>query len=621
MNDNKPLNQNFPLAYNAYAAFDATNLKTLMQQRLSENGTFTDQIFEGSNFNNLLDVVAYMYNVLLFYLNKTSNESLFSSSQIYENMNKIVKVLNYKPQGLQTSILNYNATANQFLAPGVYTIPRFSYFTINDFNYSFNKDLTFIKSNNGVEFLSELSDFSLLFQGEFIEYPLYVSTGENFEEFSIVSVNNDGENDPIDHNNIYVFVRGDEGVWSEWERVESLYLQEGSSKVFEIRLNENQRYTIKLGNNVYGKKLNTGNLVAIYYLKSNKNAGEVGPGALDDNQLFFYNTDQYSNIMKDIRGSQLRLLTFEEANNITFTNINASIPYSELESVNQIKINAPNVFKQQGRLVTATDFEFFIKTNFGSQISDVKVINNWEYIDEHIRYLYNIGLKQPSLDSRVLYNQVNFADSCNFNNMYIYCIPKILKSNNFSYNRCFLGLGIKNLILEKIEKVKMSTVETVFQDPVFYAIGFGSATQEEIFNKQLYQDILNETKLVVVKSNSSNISDSEIKKRIESIIIDNYSIKTATLGKVLEIEKVVQEIYSIGGIDNFYTTRNNIQIPGLSLLGFNPVYNAPTEDINIHTQTVKLPPFKVPFWFSEDTIISQIEILKPELLGSTNREY
>jgi hypothetical protein len=617
----KPLDQDFPLAYNAYAAFDATNLKTLMQQRLSENGTFTDQVFEGSNFNNLLDVVAYMYNVLLFYLNQTSNESLFSSSQIYENMNKIVKLLNYKPQGIQTSILNFNASANQSLPPGVYTIPRFSYFTINDLYYSFNTDLTFIKTNDQVEFLSELSDYALLFQGEFIEYPLYVSTGEYYEEFNIVSVNSNGENDPIDHNNIFVFVRGDEGVWSEWKRVDSLYLETGSSRVYEVRLNENQRYSIKIGNNVYGKKLNTGNLVAIYYLKSNKKSGEVGPGALDDNQLFFYNTDQYNTIMGDIRGPEFKLLTNEESNNITFTNINASVPYSEIESVKQIRQNAPNVFKQQGRLVTVKDFEFFIKNNFGNQIVDVKVINNWEYIDQHIRYLYNIGLKQPSLDSRVLYNQVNFSDSCNFNNMYVYCIPKILQSNSFNFNRCFLGLGAKNLILEKLDNVKMSTVEVVFQDPVFYGLGFGAATQEEIFNKELYQEIINESRLVVVKSSNSSISDSEIKKKVENIILKYFSISNSKLGQSIDIDKIVQEIYSIGSIESFYTERNNTKIPGLSLLGFNPVYNAPGEDINLHTQSINLPVFKVPFWFNEQTIISQLEIIKPELLMSGDREY
>jgi hypothetical protein len=142
--------------------------------------------------------------------------------------------------------------------------------------------------------------------------------------------------------------------------------------------------------------------------------------------------------MKDVRGSQLKLISSEEVNNITFTNTNASVPYSDIESSKQIKQNAPNFFKQQGRLVTVSDFEFFVKSNFNNFVSDVKVVNNWEYIEEHIRYLYNIGLKQPSLDSRVLYNQVNFADSCNFNNIYIYCIPKLLQSNEFNFNRCFL---------------------------------------------------------------------------------------------------------------------------------------------------------------------------------------
>ena len=104
-----PSDQQFPLSYNSYAAFDALSLKQLMKQRLLQNGVFNDQIFEGSNFNNLLDVVAYSYNVLLYYLNQTSNESLFSNSQLYENMNKIVKLINYKPLGVQSSILNFNA--------------------------------------------------------------------------------------------------------------------------------------------------------------------------------------------------------------------------------------------------------------------------------------------------------------------------------------------------------------------------------------------------------------------------------------------------------------------------------------------------------------------------------
>ena len=151
MNNPLPLYQEFPIQFNEYAAFDALSLKSLMQDRLTVNGTFTDQVYEGSNFNNLLDIVAYSYNVLVYYLNQTGNEGLFSNSQIYENMNKIVKLVNYKPMGPTTSILNYNATATSDISPGVYTIPRFSYFTVNDIYYSFNQDATFVKSVTGVE--------------------------------------------------------------------------------------------------------------------------------------------------------------------------------------------------------------------------------------------------------------------------------------------------------------------------------------------------------------------------------------------------------------------------------------------------------------------------------------
>ena len=59
MDEQNVTNQDFPLSFNSYAAFDATNLKALMQQRLVDGGVFTDQIFEGSNFNSLLDVIVF----------------------------------------------------------------------------------------------------------------------------------------------------------------------------------------------------------------------------------------------------------------------------------------------------------------------------------------------------------------------------------------------------------------------------------------------------------------------------------------------------------------------------------------------------------------------------------
>jgi len=200
-------NQNFPLSFNSYAAFDATTLKGLIQQRLIDGGVFTDQIFEGSNFNSLLDVIAYSYHVLLFYLNRTANEASFSNAQLYENVNRIVKILNYNPIGIQTSILSFSAVASDQLQNGIYTIPKYSYFNINDINYSFTDDFTFTKETSGYEVLEDLNNSALLYQGSYVEYPIYVSTGEPFEEMTMVSVDEDGNNDLIDHNNIDVYVK------------------------------------------------------------------------------------------------------------------------------------------------------------------------------------------------------------------------------------------------------------------------------------------------------------------------------------------------------------------------------------------------------------------------------
>lgn len=621
MDNIKPVDQEFPLAFNSYAAFDATTLKSLMQQRLQENGTFTDQVFEGSNFNNLLDVVAYSYNVLLFYLNQTSNESLFSNAQLYENMNKIVKLLNYKPVGNQTSILSYNAVANENLPVGVYTIPRFSYFTINDIYYSFNSDLTFVKSTNGVEKLNELSEYSLLFQGKFVEFPVTISNGEKFEEVSIVSVDADGINELIDHNNVYVFVRDSTGNWQEWKRVDNLFLERGGSEVFELRFNENQRYTIKFGNNITGKKLTAGNLIAVYYLNTDKSLGKVGANTLDESQLFFFNTEQYNTILNSVRRAGNKMITFEESNNIIFTNTNASTDSTDIETVEQIRTNAPNFYKQQGRLVTTQDVRDYILNNFNNIVSDVMVVNNWEYLDEHVRYLYNIGLKQPSLDSRVLLNQVTYADSCNFNNIYIYAVPKILTTNNFSFDKGFVGPGLKDYVLNKLGQLKLSTMELVFQDPVFLGFGIGVATQEEIFNKQLGMNIVNESKLLVGKSSKSGLSNSEIVRQVKDIFINYFSFTKTRLGQIVDIQELTQSLLNINGVENLSTARNGVTLPGLSLLAFNPVYSNGNEDINLITQNIRLPYFKLPYWYDYNILENQIEILPADILTSNIREY
>ena len=182
----------FLLDSNSYAAFDALSLKNLIIKRLNSNTVFTDQNFEGSNISAIIDIIAYAYNVLLFYLNQTASESTFSSATIYENINKIVKLVGYNPVGYQTCLLPFKAYASPQIAPETYTIQRYTYFTINGTVYSFNNDVTFTKATSGAEYLSDFSDANLLYQGNYTEYPSYFATGEPFETVTMTVIDNNG---------------------------------------------------------------------------------------------------------------------------------------------------------------------------------------------------------------------------------------------------------------------------------------------------------------------------------------------------------------------------------------------------------------------------------------------
>lgn len=620
-NNNITSNQ-FEMPFNAYAAFDALSLKSLMQQRLSQGDNFTDQLFEGSNFNSFLDVIAYSYNVLLFYLNKTGSESLYSQSTIYENMNKIVKSLNYNPVGNQSCVLSFSALGTENLTPNVYTVPRFSYFTLNGINYSFTNDATFLKGSNGVESLEQLSENNVLKQGIFVEYPIYIASGDPFEEFTIVSVSEAGVNDIIDHSSIFVFVKDESNRWSEWNRVSNLYLESPTSTTFECRFNENQRYTLKFGNDITGKRLKAGYQVAVYYLKSDGSSGEIGPSVLDNNQLFLYNTPLYNNLMSNVRDANQNFLNAQQASNIVFSNPYASTSFTVLENTDAIRTNAANTFKTQYRLITTTDYENFIKTNYSNLIKDVKVVNNWEYLAEHVRYLYNLGLKTPSLDSRVLYNQLTFSDSCDFNNIYVYMVPRIQNNTLFSN---FLPTGLKDLVINGLQEVKMTTAEIVVMDPVYTAVAIGVASNAEINNFELTPDIVKETRLLIGRDPNSRLNPQTIKDRVSNILKKYFSRENTKLGQQINLESITSQILSLEGVTSITCRRNVngqiVDVDGLSFLVWNPVYSAPKEDIKILTQTVQLGYYKIPFLYNFDDVLNQIDVVTPDTLQATIREY
>jgi hypothetical protein len=605
---------NFELNADSYAAFDALSLKQLIISRLNSKSFFTDQNFEGSNISSVIDIIAYAYNVLLFYLNQTAAETTFTSAQLYENVNKIVKLIGYKPVGIQTAILPFQATANYQLQPETYTIQRYSYFTINGIIYSFNSDSTFTKTVTGAEYLSDFSEQTLLYQGAYTEYPTYFATGEPFEVLTMTVVDNAGNNVLIDNFNIDVYVRDNtltSPVWTKWEPTQSLFLERSNSLKYEIRLNEDGRYEIKFGNNINGKQLNVGDEVAIYYIKSNGSAGQVGPNVLNGNTLFSFNTPRFQQIKADTTSPNLRVLTQSELSYLTFSNIDPSTNFVEAETVTSIKNNAINTFKSQYRLITSDDFTTYLLKNYGNILASVKVVNNWDYISEHVKYYFDLGIEKPNLESRVLFNQVKFSDSCNFNNIYVYAVPKLEKVTSLTTRANYLNAAQKNLIINDLNLTKLATAEVVINDPVYMLVDVGV----RITGEELTPSISNNSYIQITRSITAKRNPESVKKQVSEIFSNYFSTTKDNLGLFLSLTDLSNQIGSIEGVTGIKTIRveNGVtyEVPGISLVVYNPVY--PFTDINVISQDTQLPFFKFPFLNNSLEFINKVVVVTPSI--------
>ena len=601
----------FNLQTDGYVAFDAISLKDLIIERMNEQQIFTDQNYEGSNLSALIDVIAYSYHVLIYYLNKNSSESSFTQAEIYENINQIVKSIDYNPSGPQTSNLSFEAVATAMLEQNLYTIPRYSYFSFNGTSFSFTDDVSFQKNTSNAEVLTALQNNTLLYNGQFVEFPVFQALGEEFEVATLAATNTD-TNFYIDNNNIHVYVKEPkrDAKWEKWTRTTSLYLENGSAKKYSVRFNQTEQYEIKFGNNVTGKKLAQGSQIAIYYLKSDATLGQVSKNTLDNQALYFFNTTQFNRILADTTPRGSNIITPTESSNIRFSNENSSTNFKLKESVEEIKQNAPKLFNSQYRLVTTGDYQNYVQKNFGSWVRSVNVVNNFDYLNQYQNYFFDIGLDRPNEDSRVLFNQVNFADSCDFNNVYIFAVPNKNVETSLDIRTNYLSVAQKNAITILLNDVKSATTELIVNDPVYMEINLGASNLKE---DVIFPEEAGDNSYLYIEMDRNSRRDLEtVKNEVASIFKTYFNVNNLKLGQIISVKDLSQQILNLDGVNNFTTRRNFkdkvIKENELELAIYNPVYA--TQDYNFTQQDINLQFFQFPYFRNLSTISDRIEVVR-----------
>jgi hypothetical protein len=593
----------YNLPQNAYATFDATSLKSLIIQRLNESEVFRDQNFEGSNINAFIDVVAYMYHTLLFYLNTTSSESTFTTAELYENMSKLVSNLGYKPSGKQTSVANINLTGTSNLNIGAHTIRKFSYIDVSGVSYTTLRDISFEKTVSGEQSLS-ISN-SILHQGSIREHLPYTATGEEFEVVRIINTRpaSNSITEPfIADNTFTVYVKNiDTGVWQQWTESASLYLESPGSLKFEKRLNENGNYEFKFGNDIIGRKLKEGDIVQIYYILSDNSQGVISANAISNARFNIYTTPTFENIVASIYTNETIFVTINNSSSILATNINDSTPVTYEETVDEIRINAPKIFSLQNRLVTNLDYEYFINKNFNGVVKSVKSLSNEEYTSSVLKYFYDIGLNRPNDDGRVLFNQVRYANSTTFNNVNLYIVPTnaIIAEQIPNY----LNPSQKQLILNECNLIKDLTHNVTFADPIYKAFNIGL----EIVGETPNLTIKDNTRLVIYKNRTNTINTTTLKQTIQSIFRTAFA--NLSLGSVVNLNEISNNILNTYGVEGIATRRidTGFEIQGISCLVWNPIYG--DYDIVTTAQNYKLANFQYAYFYEISKLANNILIV------------
>ena len=391
----------------------------------------------------------------------------------------------------------------------------------------------------------------------------------------------------------------------EFTETSSLFLEGPDSTVYEKRLNENGVYEFKFGNGVFGKKLNEGDSILIYYIQSSGNIGVISPGVLDGNNINFYTTPRFTQISNDIYNNTFNFITVNQIPFLSFSNTLQSTDPVEKEDVESIRNNASKNFQLQNRIITLKDYNNFLETNFSQILKSFNVVNNDDYVDSYLNYFLNIGLNKPNDDGRVLFNQVNFNSINQANNVYLFLVSKF-NNVDVNDNLNYVSTSQKSSIVNSFQDQQQANVNIVPVDPVYTSFSLGVRTGEP--SETITKDISEESFLVIKRDVLSNTSTQALKERINNIFVNYF--EALNLGDLVSLKELSNQIFSVGGVDDIRTRRitNKVtvnEVEGINLIVYNPIY--PQNDIELISSDLLLPFFKYPY-LKGKSILSNIII-------------
>lgn len=329
---------------------DFDTIKTNLKTYLKAQSEFTDYDFEASGLNVLLDILAYNTHYNAYYLNMVANEAFMDTAVLRSSVVSHAKTLGYTPQSMTAprAIINLTVPTGSNTADSL-TLPRGFNFRTNlldnsVYNYTILEDVTVDKV--GSDFIFRNLN---IYEGDLISYDYTYNSSTNPKAvFPIPDAN-------VDTSTIVVDVQvSSSNLFSETYTLATDVLEVTSNtKVFFLQESINGKFEIYFGDNYLGKKLINGNIVNMSYLVTN--------GAVSNKSNNF-----------------TAITTISPYTVYNVTPVSESAGGSEKEITDSIKLNSTLQYATQNRLVTAKDYESYIKKVYGA----VDSISVWGGQDE-----------------------------------------------------------------------------------------------------------------------------------------------------------------------------------------------------------------------------------------------
>jgi hypothetical protein len=321
-----------------YTNYDFDDMVIKLQNRLASKDAWKD-VYRSSTGEMLIEFLAYILNYGLFYTERRAQESFLSTAQLRSSLVNMVSLINYSPKRKTSSTGNLTFTLDAPSSKIIY-IPKYTKCKTAD-------GLSFVTFETGTIEKNQTSINVKAIQGS-KETKEITSDGSLNQEYIIndTCVENSSSNTDPTFN---ITIDGE-----EWDQVSTFIKNGNDDKVYRIINELDGTVSVKFGDNINGLAPDSGSTILINYIKTNGADGNVS------------NADKITTIEDTIYDEDSGVIT-----NITVTNEASFLGGDDEEDIEEIRSEAPRVFKTGDRAVNKEDF-MAILTNYAG-VADANV--------------------------------------------------------------------------------------------------------------------------------------------------------------------------------------------------------------------------------------------------------